>query len=106
MDLGKLKEKQQSNMLEFNSLKEKLNQLKILKQDINNKQSIDTEKEERDIQKTMENSLSQLQKNKKRQASKSQKSSSEQLTKLEEKLKKQQKKKIKKATKKWFEQLS
>ena len=90
-NLQELKEKQQSNMLDFNNLKKRLNQLEILKNDLNNSSSLDTENEEKDIQKTMENSLSQLQKNKKRQASKSQKSSSEQLAKLEDKLKKQQK---------------
>ena len=91
VDLEKLQKKQQSNILDFNNIKEKLKQLKALKKDLNNKQSIDTEKEENNIQNTMENSLNQLQKNKKRQASKSQKSSSEQLSELEKKLKKQQK---------------
>ena len=90
-DLQKLKEKQQTNILDFKNIKEKLEQLEILKKDLKNNTPLNTENEEKNIQNTMENSLNQLQKNKKRQASKSQNSSSEQLSKLKEKLEKQQK---------------
>ena len=90
-DIKKIQEKQESNIRDFDSLKETLRQLEILKKDLNNKSTLDTKNEERDIQNTMQKSLNQLQKNKKKQASKSQNSSSEQLSKLEEKLKKQQK---------------
>ena len=91
-NLDSLQKQQKSNIVEFQKLKEKLNKLKKLKEELNNNSEIETTELEKNIEDAMENSLNQLEKNKKRQASKSQKFSSEQISHLEEKLKSQQKK--------------
>ena len=88
-DLQKIKEKQQENITDFENFKENFKELKKLKKDLNNKNPLNTEKEEEGIQKAMENSLNQLEKKKKRQASKSQKLSSEKLGSLKKQLEKQ-----------------
>ena len=78
-------------MKEFKNLKEKLEELKEIKKELENKTPLDTEDLEKNIQETMENSLDQINKKRKKQASKSQKSSADQLSKLKNKLKEQQK---------------
>ena len=90
-NIDKLKARQQSNIEEFENLKESFDDLQKIKNELDPGSLMNFEKEENEIQETMENSFNQLEKNKKRQASKSQKSSAEQLSKLEEKLKAQQK---------------
>ena len=85
-ELNKLEEKQRSNLTDFEKLKEKLIQLNNLKKELPKSNPLNTEKIEEEIQKSMENSLMQLEKNKRKQASKSQQLSSKKLSELEEKL--------------------
>ena len=91
-ELNKLTEKQKSNLADFEKLKEKLNQLNKLKEELPKSNPLNTEKIEEEIKNSMENSLKQLEKNKRKQASKSQQLSSKKLSELEEKLNKQKQK--------------
>ena len=91
-ELNKLEEKQKSNLADFKKLKEKLKQLNKLKKELPKSNPLNTEKIEEEIQNSMENSLKQLEKNKRKQASKSQQLSSKKLSELEEKLNEQKQK--------------
>ena len=84
-------ERQKENYEDFKSLKEELNNLNDLDKEINKNEQLNTESEQNDIEKAIESSLNQLEKNKKNKASKSQQLSSEKINSLSKKLKKKQK---------------
>ena len=82
---------QKENLEEFNKLKQELNELNELDKELNSKEELNTEGQQEDIEKTIENSLNQLEKNNKKKASKSQELSSEKIQSLSKSLKKKQK---------------
>ena len=82
---------QNENLEQFNKIKKELDKLNSLEKEINKNDQLNTESEQEDIEKTMENSLNQLEKNKKNKASDSQKLSSEKINSLSKKLKEKQK---------------